>query len=98
MSVRRLERAEMAELRGRRGYLLRISGNAARLHRVSCPLVRAMNPERGKGIYYAESLDEALEWLEAKEIEGRACGICLTSLTYRPRPTRLAEHPQAIPS
>lgn len=79
----------MAELRGRRGYVLRLSRAGALLHRASCPLVGSMNPDKGGGIYYAPSLKEALEWLDARALRGRACGICLQSLNYRPRPERL---------
>ncbi|MBS7638432.1 hypothetical protein KEJ49_06090 [Candidatus Bathyarchaeota archaeon] len=91
MNVRRLDRAEMAKLRGRRGYILRISRAGALLHKVNCPLVGSMNPDKEEGIYYAPSLNEALEWLNARAIRGKACGLCLSSLTYRPRPKKLME-------
>ncbi len=84
-----MDRGEMAKLQGRRGYILRLSRTGARLHRVSCPLVRSMNPDKGEGVYHAPSLHEALEWLDRRGVKGRVCGICLQSLTYRPRPERL---------
>ncbi|MBS7652747.1 MAG: hypothetical protein QW638_03250 [Candidatus Bathyarchaeia archaeon] len=94
MDIRRLNRAEIVKLRGRRGYILRLTRTEALLHRVSCPLVGSMNPDKGEGVYYAPTIKEALEWLNAKAIRGRACGLCLSSLTYKPRPEKLTEGPQ----
>jgi hypothetical protein len=90
MKVRRLsKRSELRQLRGRGGYVLNIVRLGARIHRANCATVMWMNPDKRRGVYYSATLAEALEWLEAEEIRGEPCKLCLPTLTYRPRPQNL---------
>ena len=97
MNVRRLhEKSELSQLRSRGGYVLNISRSRARIHRAECASVVWMNLGKRGGVYYAATLEEALEWLEAEAIRGAPCRLCLQTLTYRPRPENLMERLKRI--
>ena len=97
MNVRRLhESSVLGQLRSKGGYVLNINGSRARIHRARCATVGWMNLSKRGGVYYAATLEEGLEWLEAKAIRGAPCRLCLQTLTYRPRPENLMERLKRI--
>lgn len=69
--------------------MLNILRSGARIHRANCATVGWMNLGKRGGVYYAETLEEALEWLEAESIRSAPCRLCLPTLAYRPRPEKL---------
>lgn len=90
MNIRRLsESSELSQLRGKGGYVLNIVRSGACIHRANCVTVGWMNLGKRGGVYYAETLEEALEWLEAESIRSAPCRLCLPTLAYRPRPEKL---------
>lgn len=90
MNVRRLhENSELGRIRGKGGYVLNITGSRPRIHRANCVTVGWMNLGKRGGVYYAATLEEALEWLETKAMRGAPCKLCLPTLTYKPRPEDL---------
>ncbi len=92
MVTRIVEASQLRGLRLRGGYIINISGSKGFLHSVNCRTVDWMNPRKRRGIYYAPTLREALEWLRAEGFEASPCRLCLPSLSYRPRPGSLLEH------
>ena len=87
--MRRLDRTSLGLLRGRGGYVLNVKGSVARIHSSSCALVAFINPDKPDGVYYAPSLEEAWGWLREGSREGIPCRLCLSQLTYSPRPRSL---------
>jgi len=93
MKIRRiLEKSTLAKLKLKGGYLLNIGRSGAFLHRPNCVTVDLMNPDKKGGIYYAESLETAKDWLKAESIRGFPCRLCLPALAYIPRPESLIDH------
>ena len=93
MKIRRIsERSTLAKLKSKGGYLLNIGRADAFLHRANCVTVDLMNPNKKGGIYYAETLETARDWLKAESIRGAPCNLCLPALAYMPRPVCLIDH------
>ena len=96
--MRRLEEVSQLRMVQRRGgYVLNISGPRSHIHQAGCVTVGWMNTKKRGGVYYASTLKEVLEWVEEKSIRCSPCKICLSALTYRPRPQKLTEHLQRPP-
>ena len=51
-----------------------------------------MNPDKRGGIYHSQSLREIIEWLDNESMTSSPCRICLSILTYRPKPEKLTDH------
>lgn len=91
MTIKRLsERSELEKIR--KGYIVNVRSSRVYLHASSCITVPWMNPERrGKGgVYYSESLEEAVQWITDEGLKYSPCRLCLPTLTYRPKPSKLA--------
>jgi hypothetical protein len=86
------ERSELSRLQGLGGYVVNVRGSRARIHRVSCATVRLMNPDRRGGVYHSQSLKEIVGWLDNESMASSPCRICLSILTYRPKPEKLINH------
>ncbi len=51
-----------------------------------------MNPDRRGGVYHSQSLKEIVGWLDDESMTSSPCRICLSILTYRPKPEKLTDH------
>jgi len=90
MTPKRLsEKAELGKIR--RGYIINVRSTKAYIHSPNCVTVLMINPERKEkgGVYYSESLEEAVQWLEDEGLRHSPCRICLPTLTYRPKASKL---------
>lgn len=72
--------------------MVNVRGSRARIHRVSCATVRLMNPDRRGGVYHSRSLKEIVGWMDNESMTSSPCRICLSILTYRPKPEKLTKH------
>jgi len=90
MPPRRLsEKADLEKIH--RGYVLNVRSTRAYLHTPNCITVPMINPERKEkgGVYHSESLEEAVRWIKEEGLRQFPCRLCLPTLTYRPKASRL---------
>ena len=84
--------SQLRALRPGGGYILNFSGSRGYLHSIRCRSVEWMNLGKRRGVYYASTLREALEWLESEGLRASPCRLCLPALAHRPWPRSLLEH------
>jgi hypothetical protein len=90
MTLRRLSEKEDLE-KIRRGYIINVHSKRAYLHTPNCITISMINPRRKEkgGVYYSESLEEAIQWVKDEGLRHSPCRLCLPTLTYTPKASRL---------
>jgi len=90
MTLRRLSEKEDLE-KIRRGYVINVRSKRAYLHTPNCITIPMINPGRKEkgGVYYSESLEEAVRWIKEEGLRHFPCRLCLPTLTYRPKSSKL---------
>jgi len=84
--------SEKTELKNiRKGYVINMRPKKAYIHTSNCVTVTLMNPTRKEkgGVYHAESLEEAVQWIKEEGLKQSPCRLCLPTLTYKPKSSRL---------